>query len=155
MKSIQKRQAGWSAVVFAIVAALGVWALQATGPAEADSGGKSGPALVEHIDGSDLSKITLTERPAPRLDIQVGSVVEHTFANETRLVVPFGAIFYDSMGNAWVYTNPGGLTYIRAAVTVDRIEGDTAILSDGPQVGSSVVSVGAALLYGTEFGVGH
>lgn len=155
MKSIQTRQAGWSALVLAIVAGLGIWAFQGTGPAEADSAVSRGPALVEHIDGSDLSKITLTERAAQRLDIQVGSVTEQTIESTVRLVVPFGAIFYDSMGKAWVYTNPGGLSYIRAAVTVDRIEGDVAILSDGPEVGSSVVSVGAALLYGTEFGVGH
>ena len=102
-----------------------------------------------------MSKVTLTERAAQRLDIQVGSVAETNVGGVARLVVPFGAIFYDSMGNAWVYTNPGGLSYIRAAVTIERIEGDLAILSEGPEIGSSVVSVGAALLYGTEFGVGH
>jgi hypothetical protein len=71
------------------------------------------------------------------------------------MIVPYGAIFYDSMGNAWVYTNPEGLSYIRAAVTIERIEGDVAVLAAGPAVGTSVVSQGAALLYGTEFGVGH
>ena len=71
------------------------------------------------------------------------------------MIVPYGAIFYDSMGNAWVYTNPEGLSYIRTAVSIERIEGDVAVLAAGPEVGTAVVSQGAALLYGTEFGVGH
>jgi hypothetical protein len=59
------------------------------------------------------------------------------------------------MGNGWVYTNPEGLSFVRAAITIERIEGDVAILSTGPATGTAVVSQGAALLYGTEFGVGH
>jgi hypothetical protein len=33
---------------------------------------------------------------------------------------------------------------------VERVVGDLAVLSDGPPVGTPVVTVGAALLYGTE-----
>ena len=32
---------------------------------------------------------------------------------------------------------------------------DLAVLTGGPAAGTAVVSVGAAELYGTEFGVGH
>jgi hypothetical protein len=59
------------------------------------------------------------------------------------------------MGNGWVYTYPEGLCFIRAAVTIERIEGDIAVLTAGPELGTKVVSQGAALLYGAEFGVGH
>jgi multidrug efflux system membrane fusion protein len=44
---------------------------------------------------------------------------------------------------------------VRERITVDDIEDGRAVLTDGPAVGTAVVSVGAAELYGTEFGVGH
>ena len=42
----------------------------------------------------------------------------------------------------------------RMAVTVDHITGDAAFLSAGPKVGTEVVTIGAAELYGVEEGVG-
>ena len=90
-----------------------------------------------------------------RIDLRLGAVTSAEINGAAKMIVPYGAIFYDSMGNAWVYTNPEGLSYIRAAVTIERIEGDVAVLAAGPEVGTAVVSQGAALLYGTEFGVGH
>ena len=65
-------------------------------------------------------------------------------------VVPYSAVYYDSKGVAWVYVNPKPLTFERRRIVVERVEGDVAALSDGPPVGTQVVSVGAALLYGTE-----
>ena len=37
----------------------------------------------------------------------------------------------------------------------DSIQGDLAVLAAGPPVGATVVTAGAAELFGTEFGVGH
>ena len=76
-------------------------------------------------------------------------------AGKQRSVIPYGAILYDAKGDTWVYVNSEPLTYVRERVTVDYIEGDQAVLTDGPPEGSAVVTVGAAELYGTEFGVGH
>jgi hypothetical protein len=45
------------------------------------------------------------------------------------------------------------LTYVREEVTVADIDGDSAILSSGPDVGAVVVTVGAAELLGAENGV--
>jgi hypothetical protein len=67
-----------------------------------------------------------------------------------QLAVPYGAVYYDAKGSAWVYVNPEPMTYERQRITVDRIVGDTALLSAGPPVGTPVVTVGTALLYGTE-----
>lgn len=142
------------ALVTAFVAVLGVWSILDNDPAESATTA-TGPAIVERIAGSDFSTITLTERAVQRLDIQLGDVSDAQFNGVAKSVVPYGAIFYDSMGNGWVYTNPEGLSYVRAAVTIERIEGDIAILTSGPAIGTKVVSQGAALLYGTEFGVGH
>jgi hypothetical protein len=68
----------------------------------------------------------------------------------TRKVVPYSAVYYDARGGAWVYLNPQPLTYERQRVTVEQVSGEVAVLSEGPKVGTTVVSVGASLLYGTE-----
>jgi hypothetical protein len=71
------------------------------------------------------------------------------------LAVPYSAVVYDPNGQAWVFTNPQPLQFIRAPVTIDQIQGDTAILSSGPAVGTLIVRMGAEELLGTEYGVGH
>jgi len=67
-----------------------------------------------------------------------------------RKVVPYSALYYDARGNAWVYVTPRPLAYERQRVAVEQVTGDFAVLSEGPAVGTEVVSVGASLLYGTE-----
>jgi hypothetical protein len=155
METFARYRVSWSlALIGAFVVAVGIWAINDSDTAEsATTTGK--PATVEKIEGSDFSKVTLTERAAQRIELQTGAVTEAEVSGAARLTVPYGAIFYDSMGNAWVYTNPEGLSFVRAAVTIERIEGDVAVLTAGPEIGTKVVSQGAALLYGTEFGVGH
>lgn len=71
-----------------------------------------------------------------------------------RMVVPYSAVIYDLKGDTWVYTNPEPQTFIRHKVSVDYIEGDKAVLSEGPPEGTKVVTVGVAQLFGVEFGVG-
>jgi len=41
--------------------------------------------------------------------------------------------------------------FMRHRIVVDRIDGDKVVLSDSPAVGTEVVIVGAAELYGSEF----
>jgi hypothetical protein len=72
-----------------------------------------------------------------------------------RKVIPHSSLIYGAHGESWVYTSPEPLTYVRHPVVVDYVEGDLAVLSDGPPAGTEVVSVGAAEVYGTEFEVGH
>ncbi len=67
-----------------------------------------------------------------------------------RKVVPYSALYYDGKGTPWVYVNTKPLTFERQRVEVERIEGESAVLNDGPSVGTRVVTVGAALLYGAE-----
>ena len=122
--------------------------------AEAEAGGAE-PARVEHVEGAEVGRLTLTARAAERLGIQTRPVLAGRVGNATRRVVPYSALLYDAKGDTWVYTNPEPRTYVRERVTVDFIEGDQAVLSDGPPQGTPVVTVGAAELYGTEFGVGH
>lgn len=70
-----------------------------------------------------------------------------------RKIVPFAALIYGVHGETWVYTNPETLAFVRAPVTVDYIEDGQAFLTEGPPVGTEVVTVGGSLLYGAETGV--
>jgi hypothetical protein len=45
------------------------------------------------------------------------------------------------------------LTYLRAAVRVTHTDQALVFLADGPAVGTAVVTVGAAQLYGEELGI--
>jgi hypothetical protein len=69
---------------------------------------------------------------------------------DSQKVIPYGALYYDARGAAWVYVSKEPLVFERQSVRVDRVVGDVAVLTDGPAPGTSVVTVGAALLYGVE-----
>jgi hypothetical protein len=106
---------------------------------------KVAPSKLEPIEGTELSRVILTERAAERLGIETVSAS----GNE----VPYAAVIYDIEGNTWVYTNPAPLTFVRAPIVIDFIEGDTAVLSEGLDSNTTVVTVGVSELYGTETGV--
>ena len=112
------------------------------------------PATVAQVAGTAPPTVTLTARAAERLGIQTAPVLVVSVVGEQRVAVPYGALLYDSHGETWVYTNPTPLVFIRHQITVDYIEGDRAVLTDGPPEGTLVVTVGAAELYGAELGVG-
>jgi len=114
------------------------------------------PAVVEAIEGSDLSRVTLTEKAAERVSIQTVAVAEAQAVREGsagKLAVPYSAVLYDAKGGSFVYTVTGPLSYVRAPITIDYVEGDQAILSDGPSSGTEIVALGAVELYGAETGV--
>ena len=125
---------------------------------------KTKPAHVEHVEGSELSRVTLTAKAAERLDIKTAEVREAQVARSVRMasvgearrkVVPYAAVLYDAHGETWVYTSPEPLVFIRHRITVDYIDGDQAVLSEGPPAGTVVVTVGGAELFGAEFEIGH
>jgi hypothetical protein len=76
--------------------------------------------------------------------------------------VPYAAVLFDAEGATWADAWDGGpdtaeegLSFLRQTITVDRFEGDLALLAQGPPVGTWVVTTGAAELFGTELDVGH
>lgn len=111
------------------------------------------PFALESIDGTDIKRVILTEKAAERLDIQTSAVRDEQVGGSKRKVVPYAAVIYDLQGATWLYTNPAPLTFVREAITVDFIEGDKAMLVNGPSSGTEVVIVGVSELYGTETGV--
>jgi hypothetical protein len=134
------------------VVLVGGVALTACAESSASESTGEEPATIEAVEGTDLYRVTVTEKAVQRLGIEMVPI--EAGAAATR-VVPYGAIVYDPDGDTWVYTSPKPLTYVRTAVTVDDIEGDDAVLSDGPEAGTEVVSVGTAELYGSEQEIGH
>jgi hypothetical protein len=116
--------------------------------------GADKPANVERVEGGQVSRLTLTAETAERLGIQTKPVLAGKLGGATRRIVPASAVLYDARGETWVYTNPEPLAYVREPITVDYTQSGQAVLADGPPEGTPVVAVGAAELYGTEFGVG-
>lgn len=115
------------------------------------------PAEIKQIEGSDLSHVTLTEKAIERLALETDVVREMRVSRSTlpRIVVPYSSLIYDPQGQTWVYISPQSRTFVRHKVDVDYIEGNIAVLSHGPPVGTIIASVAVAELYGAEFKVGH
>jgi hypothetical protein len=109
------------------------------------------PVTIEHPDGSDIARLTLTADAADRLDIRTATVKK----SRTGLSVPSAAVIVDPEGAEWVYTSPEPLVFVRASIDIDREAGAVAFLTDGPPVGTEVVTVGVPELYGAEYEVGH
>ena len=120
---------------------------------------KQSPATLEESGQPGIKRVRLTERAAERLGIEMAAVREEavTIADNSvqRKVIPYGAIIYDTKGQTWTFTNPEPLVFIRHSVTVERISGDKVILTEGPPVGTTVVTVGSAELMGAESKYGH
>jgi hypothetical protein len=106
--------------------------------------------VVEEVGTTGLNRITLTEKAAQRLDIQTAAVEQ----NGERTIIPYAALLYSPNGDTWTYVNPEGLTFVREAIVVDRIDGDRALLTKGPEPGTKVATVGVQELYGSETGIG-
>jgi hypothetical protein len=111
------------------------------------------PGRVEHIAGTNDSRVILTAAAVKRIGVTTQPVRDEQVAGAARKVIPYAAVLYDASGETWTYTNPQPMVYVRARITVDSIDGDRATLSSGPAAGTPVVDVGAVELYGTEFGV--
>ena len=75
-------------------------------------------------------------------------------ATDRALVVPQSAVVYDVNGGTWVYEQRGPSQYSRRRVELGGPAGTNVIVVRGITDGMTIVAVGAAELYGTEFYVG-
>ncbi len=118
------------------------------------------PSHVEPIEGSEFSKVELTDDAIRRIGVLTEAIGEETVAkgpsaSQTKKVIPYSAVIYSPHGDAWVYTNPESHVYIRDNVEVEYVYEGKAVLVQGPPVGTKIVTQGVAELYGTEYEVGH
>lgn len=134
-------------LVMTLIMAVFVLAACGSAPEETE---KEAPYVLEAIEGTDINRIILTEKAEERLGIEIATLADGSDGKE----IPYAAIVYDIQGDTWVYVRTAALTYERTSVTVDRINDETAILTDGPETGTEIVIVGVAELYGTDTGVG-
>ena len=88
------------------------------------------PAVLEEIAGADHMKITLTEQAAERLAIETAPAEES--AAGAAVTIPYAAVLYDPDGATFTYTSPEPLVFVRQDITIDRIDGDVAYLTEGP-----------------------
>jgi hypothetical protein len=116
---------------------------------------KHHPAKIEESGQEGIMKVTLEPRAAERIGLQTAAIVAYPGAGGVRLAVPYGAVMYDTKGEAWTFTNPEPLVFVRHKIVVESVEGDQAILAEGPPPGTAVVTVGAAELMGAEHKYGH
>jgi len=141
-----KRKLGWL-MLAALLVALFLPACRGEIPV---TGEEEKPAQLEPIAGTDLNRIRLTEKAAERLGLETVPVLAKQIDGVERLVIPYAALLYDPSGNTWVYVNVEPLVFIRQAISVDFIEGDEAVLSEGLEAGAKVVTMGATELFGSE-----
>ena len=137
---------------FVLIAA-GVVPLSACGEASTgydyETASHHEPAKLEPIKGTDVQRVIFDAEGAERVGLQTAEVRQ----NGQETVIPFDAVIYDAEGKSYAYTVPEPLTFVRQEIDIDRVEGDSVMLSDGPPAGTEVVTVGVDEVYGTEFGV--
>jgi hypothetical protein len=122
-----------------------VFALSACATPAEEEGGEEA-ATVEPIKGTDTNLVTLTKEAGETLGIETASIK----SEGGREVLPDTALVYAADGHTFTYSSPKPNTYVRAAITVDRINGRKAILKKGPAAGTNVVTVGSQELFGLE-----
>jgi type IV pilus biogenesis protein CpaD/CtpE len=109
------------------------------------------PAKVEKNATTGIARITLSQRAIDRLELRTDTVKA---ADGASVVIPYAALLYDAQGKTWVYANTAPRVYERQAVTVTKVEAGAVTASAGPAVGTAVVTVAAAELFGAEFVTG-
>jgi len=121
-------------------------------PAVADSPAAPIPETEVTIKrlGFGISRITLPAKAVERLDIRTAEI---RVDGSGRKIAPFSSIIYDRDGDAWVYTVPAPLSYVREPVVLELVKDEDVYLEEGPAAGTKVVTMGVPELYGTEVGV--
>lgn len=135
--------------IYRLFIALIILASLLTACAPASTGEEEGvkPVTLEPVAGTDLNHVILTADAAKRLDIQTVIVQD---GGTQGTVIPYDAVLYEANGNTWVYVSLEPLVFVRQAIVIDHIKGNEAFLTEGPDSGSMVVTLGAAELYGSE-----
>jgi hypothetical protein len=133
-----------------VAALLAVPMLLAACGGTANDGAEAGPAVVEQVKGTDITRVKLTAEAAKLLGVRTERV--RSEGAPSRTVIPYDAVLYDADGGTWTYTSPNPLVYQRADIRVARIDGVSAVLTTGPPAGTRVVTAGATEIWGVEYG---
>jgi hypothetical protein len=107
-------------------------------------------ARLEHAPGGRATRIVVSASGAQRIGLRTRRAGR---AAGPTVAIPYSAVIYDPSGRTYAFVAVAPLTFTEVRVKVDRIDGSTAYLREGPHAGSQVVSTGAAELYGVQTGV--
>jgi hypothetical protein len=138
-------------VVLLIVAGLGAMQLSACSSSSEEATAPDQAASVEPIKGTSYNTIKLTADAVKRVGLKTGTIAEKRVAGKQRKVIPYAAVSYTPNGGTFTYTSPEPRTFVRRPVSVETVRKGEAILSRGPPVGTTVVTVGSAELFGVEY----
>jgi hypothetical protein len=138
-----KRLLRVAAVCLALITA--AVALSACGTPAKEEGGEEA-ATVAPIKGTDTNLVTLKKEASETLGIKTTAITKEG----QHEVLPVAALVYAADGHTFTYASPRPNQYVRAAITVDRIDGGKVILKKGPPAGTNVVTVGSQELFGLE-----
>ena len=105
------------------------------------------PAKLEPIKGTDVKRVIFSAEGAKRVGLKTATIRQ----DGREKIMPYAALLYDAAGKAFTYTRPKPLTFVRKQIKVDRVDGDSVVLSEGPPAGTEVVTAGAPEVYGAEF----
>jgi hypothetical protein len=105
------------------------------------------PYTVEGPEDAKIKRVKMEDATAALLPVETVTVRRVG----KRKVVPHSAVIYNPDGGAFVYTKPKAETYIREPIEIVRVDGDDAVLSDGPRSGTTIVTTGSAELLATEY----
>ena len=140
------------AVLAAGLAGLGAYLAFAGSSGGSTNEEEAQPAVVEPTGTDGVSRVVLSQSAAERLNVQTAPVTSVRLNRMVRGAIPYTAVIYDTNGDAWTYTSPEPLVYVRQDLEVVRVRGGEAILARGPPTGTSVVTVGQVELWGVEYG---
>jgi hypothetical protein len=107
------------------------------------------PPVIEQPGDSILYRVRLTPKAIENYRIKTAPVREvaaRSGGERLQKAVPGAAVIYGPEGNTWIFANPESMLFIREPITVERIDGDLALLSQGPPPGTEVVIAGAEKL---------
>ncbi len=143
---MQRRQR-WMILLVTVLLGLQLFACQqkAEAPPDLDKYAK-----IEYT-GQALHRVRLTAKRAAELGIATAPAREEKISGQLRKIVPTAAVVYDQQGRAWVFKSPDSLVFVRERVSVEYIDGERAVLVEGPEDGAQVVTVGASNLFNDAF----
>lgn len=119
-----------------------------TAPAEPVPAPPSANPLAATVDAYySLSNASGKLIPGQRVGVSIPLADE-----ETGLTAPWSAVVFDIHGGTWVYEKVGERRFTRRRVIVGYTHESDAVLLEGPDEGSEVVSAGAQELFGAETG---
>lgn len=105
------------------------------------------PYEVIGAEDAPIKRVKMADETAALLPVELKSVRREA----GRKVVSHDAVIYNPDGDSFVYTKPEAEMYVRAPIEITRVTGNTAVLSEGPAVGTRIVTTGSAELLATEY----